>query len=283
MPNELDNASILAAFGVDALPTVRPGRFDAWTQLAAVVTPIVVARNVRVLGIEGSQGSGKSTLSATLVDALADQGVRASTLSLDDFYLAREDRLRLSRQVHPLLQTRGVPGTHDWQRLDRVMRAHEKREKLTVPRFDKGLDDRIDDAEVECDCLILEGWCVGITPQSSELLAEPTNDLERDEDQDGRWRAWVNQQIEHYLPIWSHIKFWVQLRVPSFEQVYQWRAQQERDLPAAQRMSDAQLSRFIQHYERLTRHLWTLPPRGPGLSVELDASHNLAQVVAHRG
>ena len=34
-------------------------------------------------------------------------------LSLDDLYLPKAERLRLARDVHPLLATRGVPGTHD--------------------------------------------------------------------------------------------------------------------------------------------------------------------------
>ena len=287
MSNNLDGAGLLAQLGIDEpldeLLKVETGRFEAWSRLAAVVAPIVADKKIRLLGVEGSQGSGKSTLSQTIVDALAARGIKAATISLDDFYLGVKEREALAARIHPLLRTRGVPGTHDWQRLLEVVLAHERGEALTVPRFNKGTDDRMDDVCLECECLILEGWCVGITQQAPSQLLEPVNKLERTEDLDAAWRIWANEQIQHYEPIWSHIQFWLQLRVPSFEQVYLWRAQQEQDLPREQRMSDDTLSRFIQHYERITRHLWSLPPRHPGLTVELSASHDIAKVAASQG
>ena len=38
-------------------------------------------------------------------------------VSIDDFYLTRAERKKLGEQVHPLMETRGVPGTHDVQML----------------------------------------------------------------------------------------------------------------------------------------------------------------------
>ena len=40
-------------------------------------------------------------------------GLRAAILSLDDIYLSGADRLQRANTIHPLLATRGVPGTHD--------------------------------------------------------------------------------------------------------------------------------------------------------------------------
>ena len=34
-------------------------------------------------------------------------------ISIDDFYKTRKERIILSKKIHPLLKTRGVPGTHD--------------------------------------------------------------------------------------------------------------------------------------------------------------------------
>ena len=67
----------------------------------------------QVVGICGAQGSGKSTLVAALAERLAEEGIAAATLSLDDLYFTRAERLRLASEVHPLFATRGVPGTHD--------------------------------------------------------------------------------------------------------------------------------------------------------------------------
>jgi D-glycerate 3-kinase len=60
-----------------------------------------------------AQGSGKTTLARALATAATAQGITTACLSLDDLYLTRAERLELSAKVHPLLATRGVPGTHD--------------------------------------------------------------------------------------------------------------------------------------------------------------------------
>src|SRR5687767_10663938 len=69
-----------------------------------------------LVGVSGCQGSGKTTLASLLVLMLRELlGLRAINLSIDDFYLTHAERQTLSRSVHPLLATRGVPGTHDVQ------------------------------------------------------------------------------------------------------------------------------------------------------------------------
>ena len=254
--------------------------FVDWGLLAGLTAKLVRQRGIRVLAISGSQGSGKSTLAAMLVRALSVEGVRASAVSIDDFYLSKKARRALAAAVHPLLVTRGVPGTHDHAWLAKLLRHHLADEAASVPRFDKATDDRSGEEVIDTDCLILEGWCVGVTCQEPEALALPINALEVIEDPDGVWRHWVNAQINHYKPIWEAVEFWVHLRVPDFAQVYEWRARQEADLSPAHRMADATLKRFIQHYERLTRHLWRSPLSQPGLKVEIDAAHDVVSVQA---
>ena len=254
--------------------------FVDWALLAGLTAKLVRQRGIRVLAISGSQGSGKSTLAAMLVRALSVEGVRASAVSIDDFYLSKKARRALAAAVHPLLVTRGVPGTHDHAWLAKLLRHHLADEAASIPRFDKATDDRSGEEVIDTDCLILEGWCVGVTCQEPEALALPINALEVIEDPDGVWRHWVNAQINHYKPIWEAVEFWVHLRVPDFAQVYEWRARQETDISPAHRMADAALKRFIQHYERLTRHLWRSPLSRPGLKVELDADHDVVSVQA---
>jgi D-glycerate 3-kinase len=277
-------SAVNSAFSLSPVlpPVSSTALFPQWLTLSAVVTQVALAQNCKVIGISGSQGSGKSTLAQILRDTLQAQEVVAAACSLDDFYLTRDDRARLARDAHPLLQTRGVPGTHDWQWLSDVLAAVQAGAgEVRVPQFDKALDDRSGTVAVDADMLVLEGWCLGVEPQPLSALEAPCNSLESAEDEQAKWRLWVNAQIaDHYLALWSQVDLWVHLRVPGFTQVRQWRTQQEHQLPESSRMNSAQIERFIAHYERLTRWLWQQPAPGPGFVVDLDEAHNVVRVTA---
>ena len=255
----------------------------AWAPALQQIIQEIVGSSAptRVIGIAGAQGSGKSTLAALLANRLNQHDIETVVVSLDDFYLTKAQRLELARQCHPLCQTRGVPGTHDTQLLAQALGvAQQGGGEFVLPVFDKGNDDRSGMRTCVGRCLILEGWCVGVTPQPDQLLQEPINTLEREEDSQGDWRRWVNQQItQDYLPLWQLMDYWVFLQVPGFAQVYEWRAQQEQAIAPELRMSEQALVRFIAHYERLTH--WQLSqPRSfrPGVQVALNADHEITQV-----
>lgn len=226
--------------------------------------------------VNGCQGSGKTTLCAYLAVSLqAHYGLRALPLSLDDFYLTRARRRELAAGVHPLLATRGVPGTHDMallnDTLDQLL-APPGPGPVPVPRFDKARDDRRrrplwDKVEGRLDLILLEGWCLGARPQSAMELVQPVNELERREDPDAFWRDYVNEALRRdFLPLYRRVDRWVMLQAPSFDCVYRWRLEQEHKLASGHAgareavMSDDQVARFIEYYQRLTEHcLATLP------------------------
>ena len=148
---------------------------------------------------------------------------------------------------------------------------------LELPIFDKGLDDRSGQHQLRCQILVLEGWCVGVQTQPDVL--QPINALETREDAHGLWRSWVNDQIrQNYEALWNSIDYWVQLRAPGFEQVVQWRSEQEQHIEPHKRMNAEALQRFIDHYERLTRWQWDCAPRRPGLRIELGIDHRVVSV-----
>ncbi len=246
-----------------------------------------------VVGINGAQGSGKTTLSDYMCQWLVQEaGLQALSLSIDDVYLTRGERQQLAAQVHTLFSTRGVPGTHDIPLLLQTLEALGSAPGISpvaVPRFDKSRDDR---APIEnwprvqppVDVILLEGWCLGASPQSDESLAEPCNALEREEDGDRGWRRYANDCLgADYARLHQRVDVWLMLRAPSFDEVLRWRSEQERKLAAAlgdaaagtRVMGDAALARFVQHYERLTRHcLATLPP-SMDLVWELDRDRTI--------
>lgn len=227
-----------------------------------------------IVGINGAQGSGKSTLAACLNFLLEQQQLRAVSLSLDDFYFTREERQRLANGVHPLLATRGVPGTHDIalarKTLSDLLHQHLP---VFIPRFNKATDDRYPPEFAECinepvDVIVLEGWCLGASAESETSLSAPLNELEASEDSEGNWRRYVNEQLALFYPsLFEVIDIWVMLKAPSFDCVFDWRMEQENKLRAKlqnphQAMDEKQLSRFIRFYQRITENtLATLPAK----------------------
>lgn len=246
-----------------------------------------------VIGLCGAQGSGKTTLARAVLDACGREGLRAAGLSIDDLYLTRAERDVLASDIHPLLGTRGVPGTHDVALGLSVFDALREGEGLALPRFDKGRDDRAAPktwahAPADCEALLFEGWCVGTRPQPEQDLAEPINTLEAEEDADGVWRRYVNAALAGaYQDLFAQIDRLVLLAAPGFDVVHGWRLEQERDLAATadantRVMDDAAIARFIAHYERLTRYILSEMPDRADLVVKLDAGRQPVEIVRRR-
>src|SRR5690606_7427374 len=232
----------------------------ALVPLAARITQRArLSDHMRVVGLCGAQGSGKSTAAAALVELLQRDGLPAAALSIDDFYLPRVARVELARTVHPLLATRGVPGTHDVELAQATIDQLALPGEVLLPAFDKARDDRRPRREWPqvtgaLRVVILEGWCVGAIPQPEAQLATPVNALERDEDPHGTWRRHVNDALAgSYRTLFDRLSPLVLLQAPSFEVVQGWRAEQEHKLrekllreggDTSGLMDDAAIARF---------------------------------------
>ncbi|MGB5350988.1 MAG: hypothetical protein WBN10_15385 [Polyangiales bacterium] len=243
-----------------------------------------VEDRMTVLGLNGAQGTGKSTLARLLQRLLGRvHGVRAAILSLDDLYLSRAQRLERARTIHPLLATRGVPGTHDVDLGIRVLRCLREGRPIALPRFDKAKDERHRVAdwppwEGRCDLVIFEGWCMGARPQRSAELEAPVNELERMEDPTGDWRWYVNRELgRRYQALFAELDMLLMLRPPGFDAVYAWREEQEARLRAARSgpevMTPAEVRRFVMHFERLTRFMWEEMPARADVVIDLGEDH----------
>jgi len=247
-------------------------------------------RATRIIGINGAQGSGKSTL-CKLLQIVLEEGFakRVTTFSIDDIYLTHAERETLAEKIHPLLKTRGVPGTHDvglGLQLLTDLRGIEAEESINIPVFDKSIDDRSAEKDFRqvtgpIDLVLFEGWCVGAKPQRDPALALPVNSLERLEDPEQVWRRYVNDQLENdYKRLFREIDFLIMLKIPEISSVMEWRSKQERKLakasPGGHKIMDtAALQRFIMHYERLTRAMLTEMPDRADLVFKLNRNQQI--------
>jgi len=245
-----------------------------------------------IIGINGTQGSGKSTLADYLRTILGAQGLKTVSLSLDDFYLTRCERQTLALNIHPLLRTRGVPGTHDIAlALNTIDSLRKGTGETLIPRFDKSTDDR--HLDVDCDrvsgavdVIIFEGWCVGAKPQPEEALEKAVNSFELERDADGSWRNFVNNALaSDYQPLFETIDKLIMLRAPSFDSVFNWRLEQEQKMIARLTeqneadhsgiMSEAQIAEFIAHYQRITEFSLAEMPGRADYLFQLDARRQI--------
>ncbi len=246
-----------------------------------------------MVGINGAQGSGKSTLCTLLAELLKKEfSLRCCVLSIDDLYLTKAERQEKAHRIHPLLVTRGVPGTHDvklgLQLFDQLRNATAS-SCTPISRFDKATDDRSpehlwDEFNGRPDLVLFEGWCVGAVAQDEVLLEGSVNPLEVSEDADNVWRCYVNQCLkEDYPSLFSQLDLLLMLKIPRWEMVMRWRSKQEEQLAVRRSgggvMDKAALQRFVMHYERLTRHQLIEMPARADLVFELNEEQRVVEII----
>lgn len=250
-----------------------------------------------LVSINGAQGTGKSTLTTFIKHIIESQlSYHVADLSLDDFYSSRSRRQQLGREVHPLFVTRGVPGTHDAELIESVLDALMNRQPCTAPRFDKASDERCAKSEwvvyrEPVDVILFEGWCNHSPAQSLDELTDPVNELEACEDAEGIWRHYANEQLINYHErFFRHADISIMLNAVEFDRIYAWRSLQEKKLrqaasastSAAQQqhvMDDKQLKRFIQHYERISRHTLAHLPHSADVVLPIAANHSITDII----
>jgi D-glycerate 3-kinase len=239
-----------------------------------------LAHQARVYAIAGLQGTGKSTLVAQVASLARSRGLRVATLSIDDVYLGRRQRQQLARQVHPLLATRGPPGTHEVALACAVLDDLREGRPVRLPRFDKLADTRTRPSRwpvVDAvDLVLFDGWFLKAPAQSAQELVAPINAVEAQEDKQGVWRTYCNDALgRDYPALWNRFDRLLFLQPPGFANVPDWRWQQERALRASRRqqraMTRPQLERFVQLFERVSRQSLRYLPALADLTQPVDA------------
>jgi D-glycerate 3-kinase len=247
-----------------------------------------------IIGLAGGQGSGKTTISSILTLILHKYfKLNVFKVSIDDFYKTRKDRRLLSKNKHPLLMTRGVPGTHD---IDLMLSFFKKiRSKnfksLKVPTFNKAIDDRCPKSlwykvKSKPDVVILEGWCVGARAQPNSKLKKPINSLEKIYDQGSKWRAHVNNQLKtKYKTLFNQLDELLYLKAKNFNLLREWRLKQERKLwikstnkKNLKIMSNGDIVNFMQTYQRITQQMFKDALKSSSIIINLNSNHQIEKI-----
>lgn len=241
------------------------------------------------IGINGAQGTGKSTLAKFLSKFLYNMyDVKSVIISLDDLYKTKKDREKMSKEIHTLFKTRGVPGTHDVNIGYDFIKSciDNSSEKKICPRFNKSIDDRCDENEWiavnnKIDLIILEGWCVGAIAQDHSELEKPINVFEEENDPHKIWRIFSNNQLnDNYQDLFNLCSYLIMIKAPNFEIIKKWRLKQEIQLKKSIdnknqdfSMDKNQIFNFVKYFERLTRWILKEMPHRADVIINLNNHH----------
>ena len=247
------------------------------------------------VGLAGGQGTGKTTISSLIRIILTKYfKLNVFRISIDDFYKTRKDRISLSKKVHPMLLTRGVPGTHDINMILSFFKKAKSRKfkKLKLPKFNKAVDDRFSkkkwyDLKKRPDVIIFEGWCVGAKSENNITLKKTINSMEKAKDQKHIWRKHVNDQLKSkYKTLYSQLNCLIYLSAKNFSLLQKWRLKQERKLWIKSKiksnlkiMSRGDVINFMQTYQRITQNMFKYMPKYASIIFNLNSNHQIKSAV----
>ena len=249
-----------------------------------------------LVGLAGGQGTGKTTISSILEIILRKYfKLNVFKISIDDFYRTRKERFNLSNKVHPLLMTRGVPGTHDIKiMLDFFRKSKTKKFKtFRLPKFNKAVDDRCKKnhwytIKKRPDIIIFEGWCVGAKAEKNNTLKKSINSLEKANDPKLIWRKFVNKQLKtNYKKLYDQLDCLIYLKAKNFSLLQKWRLIQEKKLRLKNKikktknkiMSKGDVINFMQTYQRVTQNMFKFAPRYASVILNLNTNHQIKSAI----
>ena len=224
-----------------------------WGVILPILTDIYTLRKLKkkriVIGLSALPGTGKTTLGYLIERLSLKMDIKASVVSMDDFYLPFKE-MNMAIKDNPWNVSRGFPGSHSISLIEERILEWKNSGRFNYPVFDKslrnGLGDRscwkIDFPEI----LILEGWFLGVNQISSQMISSEnvkpplhTREIE--------YRSKIQKNLNEYLKIWQLIeKIW-QIRPKNFSYMDQWKYNQENEMLRIKgnALVDNQLTNFL--------------------------------------
>ena len=251
-------------------------------------------KNPFFVGLAGGQGTGKTTTSS-IIKIILEKYFKLNVvkISIDDFYKTRKERILLSKKIHPMLLTRGVPGTHDINMMLNFFKKvkNKKFKSFQLPNFNKAIDDRFAkkywyNIKKKPDVIIFEGWCVGAKHEKKSSLNKAINSMERIKDPKKVWRKYVNHQLKQkYKDLYSQLNCLIYLRAKNFSLLQKWRLKQENKLWLKSRknskhkiMNKQDVISFMQTYQRITENMFKKMTKHASILINLGSDHQINSI-----
>jgi len=244
-----------------------------------------------IVGLQGGQGTGKTTIVQFLERQLKKKGLKVQSFSIDDFYKSWKERKELQQTYpsNPFYQvSRGLPGTHRVKFLLETLQRAKAGKEFEIPFFDKSRYDGKGDVlkktrkvKERQDFVILEGWCVGIPEVSSRKLLEicRKNGIDIQKlDPTLQEHKVVLGFVKGYQPLWKMLDYTVMLKADSPDVHKRWRLLQEQKLKAkkGQGMSKQEVHAFVEPFLPFTYVCYDLLK--PDVKVLIDEKHNFYRI-----
>ncbi|MBS3165959.1 hypothetical protein J4444_02450 [Candidatus Woesearchaeota archaeon] len=216
-----------------------------------------------IVGIQGGQGVGKTTLIEYLKEHLHAQGYRVQSFSIDDFYESYKKRQILAKKyaLNPFYQIpRGMPGTHRVKAMKEILQKIKAGKPFVIPIFDKSSHHGRGDISSKHirvlgrqDFILFDGWCLGMSTVSSPELIKicAKNGIKLGEiDPEFEYHKLVLSFNKLYQSLWKYIDFMVMMKADTPELHVRWRLKQEKELKkrTGKGLSDHEVKRLVSFY-----------------------------------
>jgi len=248
----------------------------------------IILSKKRKFIISGPQGCGKTTLLKLIKNNFKNfYNIDPLCISLDDYYLTKKQREDLSKRIHPLLKTRGVPGTHAIKKITKTIELFNKKKyPIKIPKFDKLNDDRMSFSQIitsKKNMIFLEGWCCGCSPLPKSFLQKNLNKIEKT-DSKYIWRNHYNMELKkEYKLIFNKFEYLIFFNIPSFNCVLNWRVKQESRLKLSKKkntnyMNKIEIKNFISYYEKITKWMMKSTLSKSDLKIKINKNQKIQSI-----
>jgi len=245
-----------------------------------------------IVGVQGGQGTGKTTLVQFLEKELKKKGFQVQSFSIDDFYKTWKERKEFQEKypANPFYQiSRGLPGTHRVKFLLDTLQKAKAGKDFEIPMFDKSLYDgkgevlsKTKKVKGRRDFILFEGWCVGMPAASSQQLLDicKKNGINLKKlDPKLEDHKVVLKFVKEYQPLWKKLDYQIMLKPSSAEVHKKWRLLQETELKKkkGQGMSKGEVYGFVEPFLPFTYVCYDLIK--PDAKILIDEKHNFYRIM----